>query len=170
VRGTAKGDVITAEADDVRRTPPSSLKSIPIGDIRPNAKVMAKYALDGKWYAARIEGKVPGGWSVTYTSYSNTEIVPYEYIKATPKTAEVLLAGGSARSRPRPLPAHGCRMLCLLQRLLCSGGSGRRRLQCAGAPARAAHRHRSRKEAEKESSKGAEEQPPHILVRATSTH
>jgi hypothetical protein len=86
---SAKGDVITVEADDVRRTALSSLKSIPIGDIRPNAKVMAKYALDGKWYAARVDAKVPGGWSVTYTSYSNTEIVPYEYIKAMPKTAEV---------------------------------------------------------------------------------
>lgn len=58
-------------------------------------KVNAKYAADGKFYLAKIDSKVPGGWKVTYQEYGNQEVVPFEYLRAIPKNEDV----GTARVR-----------------------------------------------------------------------
>jgi hypothetical protein len=60
----------------------------PVSSRVAGARVTVKYAPDGKYYAAKIESKVPGGWRVTYQQYGNEEVVPYEYIRAMSKTTE----------------------------------------------------------------------------------
>lgn len=95
VRLIGKGEVVVVDFEECRRSAMSggsSFKSIPATEIRPGTKVMAKYHRDSKCYPARVDEVVPGGWKVTYLSYGNTDIVPYEYIRAMPKTEEAAAA------------------------------------------------------------------------------
>jgi len=81
------GAVQVVTSEQIRRVQAHGVR-VPIPELRPGARVTVKYAPDGKYYAAKIESKVPGGWRVTYQQYGNEEVVPYEYIRAMSKTTE----------------------------------------------------------------------------------
>lgn len=94
-------------AASVRPLAPPTGGALTADEVTPGLKVAAKYAGDGQWYAARVEGVVSddgtlplveaasgaaeaaGGvtsppWRVvrvTYTKYGNTETVPLEYLR-----------------------------------------------------------------------------------------
>jgi hypothetical protein len=54
-------------------------------DLQSGALFNAKYALDGKWYEARIDEVFSDSVKVTFTGYGNSEILPREYLCRMPQ-------------------------------------------------------------------------------------
>ena len=53
--------------------------------LQTGALFNAKYALDGKWYEARIDEVFSDSVKVTFTGYGNSEILPREYLCRMPQ-------------------------------------------------------------------------------------
>lgn len=102
VRFLGYGNVETMHADDVRAI--QSDRVLDDAKLRVGTTCVAKFAADQQWYSAVIDELVDGHYKVTYTEYSNSEVVPIQYIQL-PEGAAAAPLESSPAARAVAAPA-----------------------------------------------------------------
>jgi survival-of-motor-neuron-related-splicing factor 30 len=78
------------------RALPAKHSAVSKASLVAGARMQAKYAMDGKWYAVRVDAvhdAEDGTYNVTFLGYNEPGVVPLEYIRPMPTASDTSKVG-----------------------------------------------------------------------------